>query len=171
MARHVFKLSLGEFFKVGKTCFQTVARTTEQGKRDREILQVCVGMFWPGIASLRGVYFPENCRSTAINIFRIPLNFIVILILLKDLSLATIFSCCVFFLLLAAVAQQLLFVLDQLLRPILNIKNCSFVNHGTFQGNKQKGRSEDEEWPSYKHFLGCLKCIGPEGIDSRGLRP
>ena len=42
-----------------------------------------------------------KARSTIMNFFRIPLNLIVVLILLQDISLSLIFKCCVMFLLLA----------------------------------------------------------------------
>ncbi|VDM64269.1 unnamed protein product [Angiostrongylus costaricensis] len=43
--------------------------------------EVCVGIFWPAMGCLRGAYLPEETRSTVINLFRIPLNLIVIFIL------------------------------------------------------------------------------------------
>ncbi|CAK8690985.1 molybdate-anion transporter-like [Clavelina lepadiformis] len=73
------------------------------------VFEVCVGIFWPSLGTMRSIYVPESVRSTVMNYFRIPLNLIVIVILLQDLSLKTIFSCCVIFLLLATVAQHMLF--------------------------------------------------------------
>ncbi|CAJ0916283.1 unnamed protein product, partial [Mesorhabditis belari] len=72
------------------------------------VFEGCVGIFWPAMGFLRGVYVPEETRSTTINLFRIPLNLIVVFILLQNFSMLAIFHFCVFFLLLAACAQHVL---------------------------------------------------------------
>ncbi|KAJ1374544.1 hypothetical protein KIN20_037252 [Parelaphostrongylus tenuis] len=71
--------------------------------------EVCVGIFWPAMGFLRGTYLPEETRSTIINLFRIPLNLIVIFILWQDYSMDVIFQFCVVFLLLAALAQHVFY--------------------------------------------------------------
>ncbi|GMR48918.1 hypothetical protein PMAYCL1PPCAC_19113 [Pristionchus mayeri] len=73
------------------------------------VFEMCVGIFWPSMACLRGAYLPEETRSTTINMFRIPLNLIVIVILYQNFSMFTIFQCCAIFLLLAAGAQHVLY--------------------------------------------------------------
>lgn len=73
------------------------------------VFEVCVGIFWPSLSTMRGKYVPEETRATTMNIFRIPLNFIVVLILLQNLPMTVIFQCCSVFLLLAAVTQHWLF--------------------------------------------------------------
>ncbi|CAJ0916294.1 unnamed protein product, partial [Mesorhabditis belari] len=73
------------------------------------VFEGCVGIFWPAMGFLRGVYVPEETRSTTINLFRIPLNLIVVFILLQNFSMLAIFHFCVFFLLLAACAQHVLY--------------------------------------------------------------
>ncbi len=45
------------------------------------IFEVCVGIFWPSMMKMRAAYVPEELRSTIINIFRIPLNLFVCLVL------------------------------------------------------------------------------------------
>ncbi|XP_014671311.1 PREDICTED: molybdate-anion transporter-like [Priapulus caudatus] len=47
------------------------------------IFEVCVGIFWPALSTMRGKYVPEEARSTIMNLFRVPLNAVVILILLQ----------------------------------------------------------------------------------------
>ncbi|XP_028407733.1 molybdate-anion transporter-like isoform X2 [Dendronephthya gigantea] len=47
------------------------------------VFECCVGIFWPAMATMRGKYVPEETRATIMNIFRIPLNLIVILVLLQ----------------------------------------------------------------------------------------
>ncbi|CAD6197169.1 unnamed protein product [Caenorhabditis auriculariae] len=73
------------------------------------MFEVCVGIFWPAMGCLRGTYVPEETRSTTLNLFRIPLNLIVVFILLQNFSMIAIFKFCVMFLFLAAVAQHMLY--------------------------------------------------------------
>ncbi|CAF0780914.1 unnamed protein product [Rotaria sp. Silwood1] len=72
------------------------------------IFEFCIGIFWPAMATMRSKYISEEARATVMNYFRIPLNFIVVVILLKDFHLKIIFMSCVFFLSLAAAAMFLL---------------------------------------------------------------
>lgn len=69
------------------------------------IFEVCVGIFWPAMGTLRGRIVPETARSTIMNFFRMPLNAIVVLILLQDLELTLIFKFCVIFLLLGTASM------------------------------------------------------------------
>ncbi|KAL6738447.1 hypothetical protein Aduo_011994 [Ancylostoma duodenale] len=73
------------------------------------VFEICVGIFWPAMGCLRGTYVPEETRSTTINLFRVPLNLIVIFILWQNFSMTAIFQFCVLFLLLAAMAQHVLY--------------------------------------------------------------
>ncbi|ELT90330.1 hypothetical protein CAPTEDRAFT_161785 [Capitella teleta] len=73
------------------------------------VFEVCVGIFWPSLSTMRGRYVPEETRATIMNFFRIPLNAIVVMILLQNLSQQIIFSCCVGFLSIAVICQHLLF--------------------------------------------------------------
>jgi MFS family permease len=73
------------------------------------IFEFCVGIFWPAMGMMRGKYVPESARSTTMNLFRIPLNLIVILVLMQNVSPTLIFSFCVAFLLCAVSAQFFLY--------------------------------------------------------------
>ncbi|GBG58886.1 hypothetical protein CBR_g24238 [Chara braunii] len=75
------------------------------------VYEICVGIFWPTIMRLRSLYLPEECRSSIMNMFRVPLNIFVVLILLKagELDNRILFALCSFWLLLAAFCQQKLF--------------------------------------------------------------
>ncbi|CAF0782605.1 unnamed protein product [Adineta steineri] len=72
------------------------------------IFEFCIGIFWPAMATMRSKYVPEEARATIMNYFRIPLNLIVVVILLRDFHLKVIFMSCVFFLVLAAISMSLL---------------------------------------------------------------
>ncbi|XP_071082225.1 molybdate-anion transporter-like isoform X1 [Haliotis cracherodii] len=73
------------------------------------VFEMCVGIFWPSLGTMRGKYVPEATRATIMNVFRVPLNLLVVVILLQNLPINTIFLCCVFFLSLAAFFQHLLY--------------------------------------------------------------
>lgn len=71
--------------------------------------EICVGIFWPAMGFMRGIYIAEATRATIMNFCRVPLNAVVIIILLQNLSRQTIFQCCVMFLMFAVAAQQYLY--------------------------------------------------------------
>lgn len=73
------------------------------------VFEVCVGIFWPSLSTMRGKYVPEETRATTMNIFRIPLNCIVVFILLQSLPMSIIFQCCTIFLLIASIIQHWFF--------------------------------------------------------------
>ncbi|KAI8895355.1 hypothetical protein BC833DRAFT_623099 [Globomyces pollinis-pini] len=47
------------------------------------LFECCCGIYFPSIGSLRSNVIPEKTRSTIMNVFRIPLNMIVVGVLLK----------------------------------------------------------------------------------------
>ena len=47
------------------------------------IFELCCGMYFPIIGTLRSKYVPEETRATIMNIFRVPLNLIVVMVLLR----------------------------------------------------------------------------------------
>lgn len=76
------------------------------------VFEFCVGVFWPAMGVLRSKYVPESARATVMNIFRVPLNLIVISLLVQDLPLPSVFCCCVVFLSICCAVQQWLFFLS-----------------------------------------------------------
>ena len=69
--------------------------------------EACVGVFWPSLMKMRSEIVPEGLRSTIMNIFRVPLNAFVCVVLFNvgRLSTAAVFSVCVSMLLLCALLQ------------------------------------------------------------------
>ena len=47
------------------------------------LFEVCCGMYFPIAGTVRGKYIPESCRAGVMNIFRIPLNIMVSVVLLQ----------------------------------------------------------------------------------------
>mmetsp|Transcript_27687 Transcript_27687/g.38252 ORF Transcript_27687/g.38252 Transcript_27687/m.38252 type:complete len:459 (-) Transcript_27687:212-1588(-) len=71
------------------------------------LFEICVGIFWPSIMSMRSRYIPEDCRSTIMNFFRMPLNLFVCVVLynVSSFPIANMFAMCSAFLLAAAACQ------------------------------------------------------------------
>ncbi len=72
--------------------------------------EVAVGLFWPCIGTLRSKYVPEDCRATVTNLFRVPLNLVVCVVLYYQggMTVANVFTFCTVFHLMAAVSAFLL---------------------------------------------------------------
>lgn len=50
------------------------------------LFEMCVGMYWPIMGTMKGGIVPEDKRAAIYNLYRIPLNFIVLFSLLTDLT-------------------------------------------------------------------------------------
>lgn len=55
------------------------------------VFEMCVGMYFPIMGTLKSSIVPENQRSAIYNLYRIPLNFIVLTSLMTDLAPKTSF--------------------------------------------------------------------------------
>mmetsp|Transcript_2194 Transcript_2194/g.3103 ORF Transcript_2194/g.3103 Transcript_2194/m.3103 type:complete len:505 (-) Transcript_2194:209-1723(-) len=51
------------------------------------MFEVCIGLYYPAMGTLKSKYVPDQNRSTIYNIFRIPLNAIVLIVLLGNFSI------------------------------------------------------------------------------------
>ena len=58
------------------------------------VFEFTVGLYFPTMGTLKSSIVPEKMRSTIYNIYRIPLNVIVLTVLLTDLTISTTFLCC-----------------------------------------------------------------------------
>lgn len=60
------------------------------------LLETLVGMFYPAYGTMRGKHVPESVRTAVMNIFRIPLNIFVVVVLsnIDRLSVSTVFLLC-----------------------------------------------------------------------------
>eukprot|EP01083_Nonionella_stella_P116565 346403_1 len=71
------------------------------------IFEFCVGMFWPGLGTMRGKYVPENVRATVMNFFRVPLNMFVVgfLFYVDKFTHQFMFFCCACLITVALICQ------------------------------------------------------------------
>lgn len=69
------------------------------------LFEAAVGVYWPSIGTVKSQVVPEASRATIYNLFRVPLNAIVLGVLLNDMSVNTAFMATAVMLLIAGVAQ------------------------------------------------------------------
>merc|ERR550532_2352404 len=55
------------------------------------LFEFCVGVYFPCVGVLKSDIVPEQVRGTMYNLYRVPLNAIVVILLLSDISMATCF--------------------------------------------------------------------------------
>eukprot|EP00591_Stephanopyxis_turris_P010955 CAMPEP_0195511852 /NCGR_PEP_ID=MMETSP0794_2-20130614/4023_1 /TAXON_ID=515487 /ORGANISM="Stephanopyxis turris, Strain CCMP 815" /LENGTH=504 /DNA_ID=CAMNT_0040639523 /DNA_START=99 /DNA_END=1613 /DNA_ORIENTATION=+ len=70
--------------------------------------EVCVGMYWPIMGTLKSIIVPESSRAAIYNLYRIPLNGVVLFSLLTDLTTTQSFLVNTFMLGTATVLQNTL---------------------------------------------------------------
>eukprot|EP00177_Eucheuma_denticulatum_P004385 GFKZ01007967.1.p1 GENE.GFKZ01007967.1~~GFKZ01007967.1.p1 ORF type:complete len:457 (-),score=71.97 GFKZ01007967.1:1816-3186(-) len=70
------------------------------------MFEVLCGIYFPGMATMRAPYIPEESRSALLTFFRIPLNIIVVIALYEDLSISKVFFVCATLLVIAVCSQQ-----------------------------------------------------------------
>merc|ERR1719409_1334885 len=56
--------------------------------------EFCCGVYFPSIGVLKSEVVPEHVRGTMYNIYRVPLNGLVVLLLLTDLKMTRVFIMC-----------------------------------------------------------------------------
>ena len=72
------------------------------------VFEAAVGVYWPSIGIVKSRYVPERVRATLYNVFRVPLNFFVVIVLanLGSLSDDAVFGVCGCLLLAASLMQH-----------------------------------------------------------------
>mmetsp|Transcript_10869 Transcript_10869/g.32951 ORF Transcript_10869/g.32951 Transcript_10869/m.32951 type:complete len:483 (+) Transcript_10869:123-1571(+) len=73
------------------------------------VFEGVVGCYFPALGTLKSKIIPDAQRSTIYNLFRVPLNVLVLLVLLSKLPTQMVFTAAASLLLAAAVLQHLLF--------------------------------------------------------------
>lgn len=72
------------------------------------IFEACVGIYFPAVGALKSAVVPEKARAGIYNMYRVPLNLVVMLLQLTDLPLKTSFAASSFLLFLALAALVML---------------------------------------------------------------
>lgn len=94
-------------FAVGSLAMATISMSISDTASflAMNVFEVCVGMYFPIMGTMKGSIVPESQRSAIYNLYRIPLNFIVLASLLTDLKPETSFKVTSFMLATALVLQ------------------------------------------------------------------
>jgi len=58
------------------------------------VFEACVGIYWPAMGTVKSKVVPEAARATIYNIFRIPLNAVVLGVLLNQMDVSMAFFWC-----------------------------------------------------------------------------
>lgn len=66
------------------------------------LFEFCVGVYFPTIGTLKSEIVPESIRATIYNLYRVPLNAVVCMLLLNNFTMTQVFSLCTCLLLLAS---------------------------------------------------------------------
>eukprot|EP01133_Synstelium_polycarpum_P019065 gene19065-22830_t len=72
------------------------------------VFETCCGMYFPCMGTLRSKYIPESARASIMNYFRVPLNFMVVIVLsnISKISTTNIFFVCTMWLVGALALQS-----------------------------------------------------------------
>jgi len=58
------------------------------------LFEFCCGIYFPSVGMLKSTVVPENVRGTVYNIYRVPLNAVVVILLLSDITMVRCFLLC-----------------------------------------------------------------------------
>jgi len=58
------------------------------------LFEFCCGLYFPSVSTIKGQAVPESVRSTVYNLYRVPMNAIVLAVLLTNLSMTSVFVTC-----------------------------------------------------------------------------
>lgn len=103
------------------------------------LFEMCVGMYWPIMGTQKGGIVPEDQRAAIYNLFRIPLNFIVLTSLLTDLTPKQSFSANTTMLAVGAVCQAIL------MKNRLNVNSMDELKGKAMQDGDEKPTKNEED--------------------------
>jgi len=72
------------------------------------LFEFCVGLYFPSIGVLKSDIVPEKIRGTMYNVYRVPLNAIVVALLLSNITMSMCFKLCAVLLTIALIAMTML---------------------------------------------------------------
>jgi len=58
------------------------------------LFEFCCGLYFPSVSTIKGEAVPESIRSTVYNLYRVPMNAIVLAVLLGNISMTCVFVTC-----------------------------------------------------------------------------
>lgn len=97
-------------FIIGMLLFTTATFSTHVSITYLAFLcfEILCGIYFPGMATVRAPYIPEQSRSCLLTFFRVPLNIIVVVALFEDLGVTSVFALCSVLMIIAAMSMHML---------------------------------------------------------------
>merc|ERR1719203_1948440 len=93
------------------------------------LFEFCCGLYFPSVSTIKGQAVPESVRSTVYNLYRVPMNAIVLAVLLTNISMTSVFVICFALLASAGVSAAGLGKAG-----VLGIGACDVESYGTASG-------------------------------------
>lgn len=103
------------------------------------LFEMCVGMYWPIMGTMKGGIVPEDQRAAIYNLFRIPLNFIVLTSLLTDLTPTQSFIANTTMLAIGTVCQTML------MKSRLHVNSMDQLKSKAMQEGEEKTIKKEED--------------------------
>mmetsp|Transcript_16100 Transcript_16100/g.21078 ORF Transcript_16100/g.21078 Transcript_16100/m.21078 type:complete len:526 (-) Transcript_16100:670-2247(-) len=98
------------------------------------LFEVVVGIYFPSVSTLKSKLVPDAQRSTIYNLFRIPLNGLVLIVLLSNAPGSTIFF----------VSSVLIFITAFLYKHLIHIIKSNITSESAFAHGKVGDKSEHQ---------------------------
>lgn len=122
------------------------------------LYELTVGIFYPSFGTIKSIKISENIRSIVLNIFRIPLNLFIIIILLKikHLNKKIIFFICFLLLFLSYLFIQLYYFYDKQdneKRDLDSINSSSIASTSTSSSSSSSSSLLEEESDVLTSFI------------------
>ena len=106
------------------------------------IFEICCGMYWPTMSYLRSKYIPDTIRATVMTIFRVPLNFFIVIVLFYVEYIGIYYSfLCAFLLLIASILSSIL--LNRMAIYSKRMKNSNTSSIDKNEQNSDKTGSDE----------------------------
>uniref|UniRef100_A0A7S3E7B1 Molybdate-anion transporter n=1 Tax=Rhodosorus marinus TaxID=101924 RepID=A0A7S3E7B1_9RHOD len=115
------------------------------------VFEVAVGMYFPAVGTIRAKLIPEESRSTIMNIYRIPLNFLVMVVVLGNFDIRNTWKACIVIVSVAlALESRLAYLLHRdhhahELEALTGDRGCNGTNSGCSTTLRAVG-GENEEY-------------------------
>lgn len=93
------------------------------------VFEVLCGVYFPGMATMRAPYIPEENRSALLTFFRIPLNFIVVVALFEDMEVNNVYAFCAFLMAIAFISQQRLISITRSVPEAMDLEKAFLEVH------------------------------------------
>jgi len=127
------------------------------------LFEACIGAYYPAMSTIKGIIVPEDQRAAIYNVFRLPLNFVVLINLLTNLSFKQSFGLCCSMLAISSLVMTREVRLDN-----QNIKESNMEQENLLNGGNHHEDSVPIVNPNQPDCEdGSSRVLTSNGLDSR----